>query len=137
MRTLLKRAIGATSVCALAAGMVLGANAFTKKDRVELHKVAEEVLQNETWYFTGGSSDDPTDPNLYTQTPPTDGCLAPYQKVCEIQAPNDGSDKPKMDAPINPSSSETVEEQIESAHSSLSSPSGPQTNSTVTAFRSN
>lgn len=31
MRTLLKRAIGATSVCALAVGMVLGANAFTKK----------------------------------------------------------------------------------------------------------
>ena len=54
MRTLLKRAIGATSVCALAVGMVLGANAFTKKDRVELHKVVEEVLQNETWYFTGG-----------------------------------------------------------------------------------
>ncbi|MFD2905842.1 hypothetical protein [Sphingobacterium anhuiense] len=46
MRTLLKRAIGATSVCALAVGMVLGANAFTKNEnnKVSEEKKAETML---------------------------------------------------------------------------------------------
>ncbi|MEN5194367.1 hypothetical protein [Sphingobacterium faecium] len=51
MRTLLKRAIGATSVCALAAGMVLGANAFTKNDGEKEVAKVDKTVTTQQWHL--------------------------------------------------------------------------------------
>ncbi len=112
-------------------GVFVAVKAMERKEEV---KAEPKSLVNQTWYFNGTSSDDPTDESLYVTTPPSDGCITPYQKICEVQAPDDGNGHPDMDAPVG---SQTVRDQINAAQASLSNPGGPSTNSTVTAFRKN
>ncbi|MEJ5089284.1 hypothetical protein D3C87_1277740 [compost metagenome] len=132
MRTLLKRAIGATSVCVLAAGMVFGAHALIKNDGAK-YALPIQVLTNQTWHFNGGPSDLPTDASKYTLTP-GEPCDENPETVCELNAPasavNPG--QPDLSAMISIAGqpAQSISQRITAALSS-STP-----NETVTAFRS-
>ena len=114
--------------------IAIGTFAFTVVMKKEDNKPANTPFLNQTWYFTGGSSDDPTDPSLYSTNPPSDGCPTPLEKICEVQAPDNGQEQPDMEAQAG---SQTVRSQIIEAHASLNDPAGPSLNQTVTAFRAN
>lgn len=142
MKKLAKRIIGTLSVGIMTLGISLSANAQSikseKEGQVEKEvKAAKEtkvVRANQTWYFTGSSSDNPTTPSLYTTTPHSDGCPTPLQRICTIEAPDNGSGQPDMSAPVLPG--KTVADQINDAKNSLNT-SSPQTNETVSSFRKN
>lgn len=80
MRTLLKRAIGATSVCVLAVGMVLGANAFTKNENNKVSEERSELAVKKTTFTKWYSVANPADPKVIGSpiaTPPSNnptGC---------------------------------------------------------------
>lgn len=117
----------------MAIGTVAIAKEVMKKD---VEPTVVEVVNTETWYFTGGPNDSPLNPDLYTtdpnQAPP---CGLPLQTICQIEAPDDGDGKPDMGASVEEEDEEvTVAVQIEEALQSLSSTATP--NNTVKEFRS-
>jgi len=130
MKKLAKRIIGTLSVGAMTFGIVLGVNALTKNDEVKVDKEAK-VLLNDTWYFTGSTSDDPELASNYslssTGLPP---CGATKEVICQIQAPNSGG-QPDMNAPVDGT---TVQQQIHDAQESIKD-GVPTENTTVTGFR--
>ncbi|MEI2275604.1 hypothetical protein OHD16_26010 [Sphingobacterium sp. ML3W] len=142
MNKVVKRIIGTMSIGVMTLGISMGANAQSIKNEKEVKadkevKASKEtklVLANQTWYFTGSSSDNPTTPSLYTTTPHSDGCPTPLQRICTIEAPDNGSGQPDMSAPVLPG--KTVADQINDAKDSLNT-SSPQTNETVSSFRKN
>lgn len=142
MKTLAKRIIGTMSIGVMTLGISLSANAQSIKNEkdikgekeVKTEKETKAKRANQTWYFTGTSGDNPTTPSLYTATPHSDGCPTPLQRICTIEAPDNGSGQPDMSAPVLPG--KTVADQINDAKASLSTPS-PQTNETVSSFRKN
>lgn len=104
-------------------------NAMDKKEMV---KVVNQPLINQTWYFTGSASDNPELASNYSSSPaglPT--CGLAQEVICQITAPDDGTGKPKMDAPVDGTS---IQLQIRAAHQSITD-NNPATNSTVLEFR--
>lgn len=118
----------------LAIGMIANAS-VTKKEKAVKETAKTVVL--ETWYFTGGEGDDPTDPSNYTDNPdlaPT--CDQELESICTISAPRNGT-LPDMDHAISGKPGETVASQIQDAQDELNEPNTvPQTNDTVKEFRS-
>ena len=129
MRTFLKRAIGATSVCALAAGMVLGANAFTKNEEMQVVKTDPELKE---WHFNGTSNSEKLDASKYSEYS-SEPCGGVEQTICIVLAPEDTSNpgQPNMSHQVTPGNS--VASRINSAIPTIGSPS---TNETVTSLRS-
>ena len=119
--------------------MAFGAQSFNNKEEVKVEKKPAKVVTNQTWYFIGTSSDDPTDASKYsTSLPSGKSCnSAPFQTVCEIQAPANPSNSSQPDMNHLVSSSQTVEQRIEEAIQSLEPTETPLENETVTAFRKN
>lgn len=119
-----------------AIGTIAYAKAVMKKENV---KDVETTLVFQTWRFTGAVDNDPTNPLNYTLEQPSDpSCSLPYEKICSISAPDDGTGHPKMDEEVyDPatSSDQTIEDLIERANNSLAT--SPQLNVAVTAFRAN
>ncbi|GEM62249.1 hypothetical protein SF1_02310 [Sphingobacterium faecium NBRC 15299] len=113
MRTLLKRAIGATSVCVLAAGMVFGAHAFTKKadnkvseEKNELAVKKTDLKSGEQWFiFMGGDPNSPSNYQLHsdgTQSPSE--CVTEETEVlCSLKA------QPSASNPNQPNLATTIE----------------------------
>ena len=142
MKTLVKRIISTMTIGIMVVGISLSANAQSIKSEkdvkgekeVKARKDTKVLRANQTWYFTGTSSDNPTTPSLYTTTPHSDGCPTPLQRICTIEAPDNGSGQPDMSASVLPG--KTVADQINDAQASLST-SNPQTNETVSSFRKN
>lgn len=118
----------------LAIGMIANAS-VTKKEKTVKETAKTVVL--ETWYFTGGESDDPTDPSNYTDDPnQAPFCNEVLEVICQISAPRNGNE-PKMDHPIPGKPGETVASQIQDAQDELNdSNTVPKTNETVKEFRS-
>ena len=111
MRTLLKRAIGATSVCVLAVGMVLGANAFTKKadSKVSEEKKAETMV---TFRYEPPATDPYTEASVKDVAnwkESADQCPNPTSQdvPCSLQVPESNTlgthGTPGLTATINPS----------------------------------
>ena len=123
MRTLLKRAIGATSVCALAVGMVLGANAFTKNEDFSAVKEtkAETMV---TFRYEAPSTDPYTEASVQDVAnwkEAADQCpISGDEAPCSIQVPLSKvvgtPGQPGLSATINPSVN------IETEQSSPSTP---------------
>ena len=118
----------------LAIGMIAKAS-VTKKEKAV--KEATKTVVLETWYFTGGENDDPTDPSNYTDDPnlaPT--CDNEAEVICTISAPRNGT-LPDMSHVIPGKPGETVASQILDAQDELANPSSePKPNDTVKKFRS-
>lgn len=145
MKTLVKRIIGTMSIAVMTLGISLSANAQLIKSEKEVKnqkevKAAKDtkiVRANQIWYFTGTSSDNPTDPSKYsTSLPAGKSCSSlPYQTVCELQAPANPSNSSQPDMNYIAFGSETVQQRIEDALETLDPSETPQENETVTAFR--
>ncbi|CDT01208.1 exported hypothetical protein [Sphingobacterium sp. PM2-P1-29] len=134
MRTLLKRAIGATSVCALAAGMVLGANAFTKNERGKEFKAVDKVLKTEQWHFKGAalpSENNISDPLQY-ESGNSSTCNEIVETACNIKAPESSTNpgQPDLTSTVG-STGRTVAQRIQDAIDTQ------MPNETVDSFRSN
>ncbi|WP_293943071.1 MULTISPECIES: hypothetical protein [unclassified Sphingobacterium] len=145
MNKIVKRIIGTMSIGVMTLGISMGANAQSIKNEKEVKaekevKTSKEtkiVRANQTWYFTGSSSDSPTDPSKYsTSLPAGKSCNSlPYQTVCELQAPANPSNPNEPDMNYVASGTETVEQRIEDAIETLQPSKTPTENETVTAFR--
>lgn len=101
-----------------------------------MHSIKSEAiptkLVNQTWYFTGDLSDDPELASNYSSSPSgLPPCGVTEEVICQIEAPDDGTGKPKMDEPVDGT---TVQLQIREAHQSIAD-GDPQENTTVKAFR--
>lgn len=110
-------------------GTFFAVKAMEKK---EFEKTVSQPLVNQTWYFTGSASDNPELASNYSSSPavlPT--CGLAQEVICQINAPDDGTGKPKMDAPVDGTS---IQLQIRAAHQSIIN-NNPATNSTVLEFR--
>ena len=125
----------------LAIGMNANASVMDKekgKNKGKTEKVVEPAttVVFSAWYFNGSVSNDPTDPDNYTSTPPSTPCDQLPEQICEISAPASGG-KPDMAAPVPGTSGQTVLSQIQDAHDSLNNEDRePTLNETVQAFRS-
>ncbi|MCY4779645.1 hypothetical protein ORI89_08275 [Sphingobacterium sp. UT-1RO-CII-1] len=118
----------------LAIGLIANTSVMNKEKAV---KETAKTVVLETWYFTGGESDDPTDPSNYTDDPnQAPLCNEDVEVICQISAPRNGT-LPDMTHPISGKPGETVATQILEAQDELNDPNAiPQTNDTVKEFRS-
>lgn len=98
----------------MAAALTMGFSAFT----------VDRNLQGDTWYYESGTA---TLPGSYSDEPVAN-CDDEQEVICEIKAPNNGSNQPKMNETV-PGTEETVEQQITRALLNF------ETNETVQSFR--
>lgn len=98
----------------MVAALTIGFSAFT----------ADRNLQGDTWYYESGPA---TLPGSYSDESVA-LCDDEEEVICEIKAPANSLNQPKMDEPV-PGTDETVEQQITRALSTF------ETNETVQSFR--
>lgn len=104
-----------------------------EKKEKEVKVETAKALVNETWYFTGGSNDNPelaTNYSLSSSGLPNCGAIN-REVICQIEAPDDGTGKPNMSASVDGT---TVQQQIHDAQESLEDGT-PTENTTVKGFR--
>ncbi|AIM39100.1 hypothetical protein KO02_22245 [Sphingobacterium sp. ML3W] len=132
MNKLVKKIIGATSVCALVLGMVLGANALAKKGEV---KVVEKTLATPQWHFNGATNpanNDLADPTQYSLGS-SSSCDGKKATICNLEAPENGSSgQPDLTAMVTlpGAPSQTISQRINDALTT------GNPNETVKSFRS-
>lgn len=92
---------------------------------------ATTVVPTEPWYFNATEDSNPKNPKNYGRQPVNPNqCQAPFETVCEINAPADG-DQPDMTATIG---TKTVEEHIQDALDALPS-EDPPANPVVSEYK--
>lgn len=103
------------------------------KEAIKTETKVVKKLINETWFFTGGVSDNPELASNYSLSDsglPNCGAVN-REVICQIQAPDDGNGKPDMNAPVDGT---TVQQQIHEAQEALED-GNPTENTTVKGFR--
>lgn len=122
-----KRWLAGMAMILFVFGIFFIVKAVEKKERIN---PSVEIVDSESWYFTGTSNDDITKAENYSSTASAE-CGGLAQTICEIKAPADPVNSALPDMEFEVEANVTVADQIEA-----SLQGSPSLNSTVKSHRS-